>query len=150
MHWMQSPRTLSGTVGIFYYGRIINSATNKYFYNSSNGLLNAVVNVTDGNGYIEEYTYDELENLSEIWYTVGGVKTLAYSYEYNADGSVYKITDHVNGILSAISATIPALGNAAGNVVDAIGTAIVWFEASVLISVGDSIFTNILSEISKV
>ena len=30
-----------------------------------------------------------------------------------------------------------------GNVVDATGTAIVWFEASVLIAVADSIFTNI-------
>ena len=65
-----------------------------YSYNSHNGKLNKV---TYGNGYIEEYTYDDLENLSKIWYTVNGVKTLAYSYTYNADGTVYKITDYVNG-----------------------------------------------------
>ena len=65
-----------------------------YIYNQFNGKLNTIVY---GNVYAEEYVYDTLENISEIWYTVGGVKTLAYSYEYNADGSVYKIIDHVNG-----------------------------------------------------
>ena len=49
------------------------------------------------------------------------------------------------GMLSAISAMVPGVGNAARDVVDAIGTAIVWFEASALIAAVDSIFTNIAS-----
>ena len=54
--------------------------------------------ITYGNGYVGEYVYNDLELLTEIWYTKGTeAKTLAYSYEYTADGQIYKYTDHANG-----------------------------------------------------
>jgi len=66
-----------------------------YSYNANNGKVNKI---TYGNGFIVEYVYDRLENISEIWYTDSeGVKSLAYSYEYTSDGQVYKLTDHING-----------------------------------------------------
>ena len=62
-----------------------------YEYNPYNGKLNKV---NYGNGFSEEYVYNELEMLSEIWYTYSnGTREQAYAYEYTAYGSVYKITD---------------------------------------------------------
>ena len=64
-----------------------------YQYNDYNGKL---VKVTYANGIAEEYVYNDLELLSEIWYTDGDTSTLAYKYEYTAAGKVYKITDDIN------------------------------------------------------
>ena len=34
--------------------------------------------------------------LKEVWYTNGGVKSLAYEYSYTASGQIYTFTDHVS------------------------------------------------------
>ena len=47
--------------------------------------------------FFENYVYNDLELLSEIWYTVGGTDTLAFSYEYTSVGQLYKFIDHLNG-----------------------------------------------------
>lgn len=61
-------------------------------YNQNNGKL---FKTTYGNGLIEEYVYDRLENLSETWYTKNGTRTLAYSYEYTTDGKLHKNIDYL-------------------------------------------------------
>lgn len=53
--------------------------------------------ITYGNGFSENYVYNDLELLSEIWYTVSGTDTLAFSYEYTSFGQLYKFIDHLNG-----------------------------------------------------
>ena len=53
--------------------------------------------ITYGNGFSENYVYNDLELLSEIWYTNSTANTLAYSYEYTSDGLLYKFIDHING-----------------------------------------------------
>ncbi|MBO5906561.1 MAG: hypothetical protein J6Q85_00210 [Clostridia bacterium] len=35
--------------------------------------------ITYGNGFVVEYVYDDLDNLSEAWYTVNGVKRHLHS-----------------------------------------------------------------------
>ena len=65
-----------------------------YEYNKNNGKLNKV---TYGNGLIVEYVYNSLEILSEVWYTENGTKYMAYKYEYNADGSLYREVDCIAG-----------------------------------------------------
>ena len=57
----------------------------EYTYNENNGKLNKI---TYGNGLIVEYVYNDLELLTEVWYTKGTVKYSAYEYEYTADGQV--------------------------------------------------------------
>ena len=50
---------------------------------------------TYGNGTKVEYVYDELDRVAEVWYTEnGGSKTKAYSYEYDANGNLYRFNDH--------------------------------------------------------
>ncbi|MBO5207041.1 MAG: hypothetical protein J6C09_05595 [Clostridia bacterium] len=66
----------------------------EYTYGDNNGKLEKI---TYGNGFAVEYFYDTIENLSEIWYTKSGTRSKAYSYEYTADGLVYKLVDHING-----------------------------------------------------
>lgn len=65
-----------------------------YEYNDYNGKLKKV---TYGNGFIVEYSYNDLELLEEIWYTNNGTRTLAYEYEYTRDGQVYKFRDNLTG-----------------------------------------------------
>ncbi|MBR3681097.1 MAG: hypothetical protein IKL79_03750 [Clostridia bacterium] len=65
-----------------------------YEYNAYNGKLKKIVYA---NGLIAEYEYNDVDFLSEIYYTVNGVKELAYSYEYNADGSIQSVTDKISG-----------------------------------------------------
>ena len=62
-------------------------------YNSRNGKL---ATTTYGNGLIVRYVYDELDRTSEVWYTIDGTQTKAYSYEYDANGNMCKFNDHVN------------------------------------------------------
>ena len=79
----------------------------EYEYNSNNGKLSKI---TYGNGctedcgdrfcehrYTERYVYDHLDNISEIWYTVGGVETKAYEYNYTKDGLPYSVKDFSTG-----------------------------------------------------
>lgn len=62
-------------------------------YNSRNGKL---ATTTYGNGLVVRYVYDELDRTSEVWYTINGTQTKAYSYEYDANGNMCKFNDHVN------------------------------------------------------
>ena len=62
-------------------------------YNSRNGK---VASKTYGNGLVVRYVYDELDRISEIWYTINGIQTKAYSYEYDASGNMCKFNDHAN------------------------------------------------------
>ena len=50
-----------------------------------------------GNGFSEDYVYNTLEMLSEIWYTIDGTRELAYSYTYNKDGTIQKLENHLSG-----------------------------------------------------
>jgi len=49
------------------------------------------------------------------------------------------------GLQTGIGAAIPALGEGAGNPVDAFGTALTWAEASVLITCADVAITNFIT-----
>ena len=65
----------------------------EYSYNNYNGKLNKI---TYGNGFSEEYVYNEVELLSEIWYNYSdGTREQVYSYEYTKDGQLYKFYDHI-------------------------------------------------------
>ena len=65
-----------------------------YEYYPNNGKIKKI---NYGNGFSEDYVYNTLEMLSEIWYTVGGTRTKAYSYTYNSDGTLDELTDHRAG-----------------------------------------------------
>ena len=65
-----------------------------YSYNSNNGKLNKV---TYGNGFFIEYIYNDLENVSEIWYTENGSSVLAYRYLYTESGLLHSVEDVRNG-----------------------------------------------------
>ena len=43
-----------------------------------------------------EYVYDELDRVSEVWYTENSTGTQAYSYEYDANGNLYRFNDHAS------------------------------------------------------
>ena len=65
-----------------------------YNYDIHNGKLKGI---TYGNGLVEEYVYNDLDMISEIWYTKDGVRTKAYSYFYTSDGKIAELTDHLLG-----------------------------------------------------
>ena len=70
-----------------------------YEYNENNGKLKKL---TYSNGLVVEYLYNALENLSEVWYTVtdedgNEQRTLAYEYEYTADGKLHSLRNNLNG-----------------------------------------------------
>ena len=65
-----------------------------YEYAENNGKLQKT---TYGNGFSEDYVYNTLEMLSEVWYTVGTTRTKAYAYEYTAYGQVHQYTDYISG-----------------------------------------------------
>ena len=71
-----------------------NNVLASYEYNDYNGKLKKI---TYGNGFIVEYVYNDLEILSQIWYTEGETRYMAYKYEYNADGSLYREVDCISG-----------------------------------------------------
>lgn len=60
-----------------------------YTYNSRNGKLSKI---TYGNGFIVNYVYDELDRIKEIKYNT----TVAYEYEYDANGNLCKLTDKIS------------------------------------------------------
>ena len=64
-----------------------------YVYNTNNGKLDIL---TYGNGHKCKYIYDELDRIKEIQYNTSSTSTsftTAYTYEYDANGNVSKITD---------------------------------------------------------
>lgn len=65
-----------------------------YEYYPNNGKLKKI---NYGNGFSEDYVYNTLEMLSEIWYTVDGTRTKAYSYTYNKDGTLSEFENHLDG-----------------------------------------------------
>ena len=71
-----------------------NTTIASYEYYPNNGKLKKV---TYGNGYYEEYVYNDLEMLSEIWYNKNGTRECAVRYSYTADGSLAKREDLSSG-----------------------------------------------------
>ena len=66
-----------------------------YEYYPNNGKLKKI---NYGNGFSEEYVYNTLEMLAEVWYTYDdGTRVLAYEYEYTSYGQLGKIVDNLSG-----------------------------------------------------
>ena len=65
-----------------------------YEYSESNGKLEKI---TYSNGLVVEYSYNPLENLEKVWYTKNGTRTLAYEYEYTADGKLHTLKNNLSG-----------------------------------------------------
>ena len=90
--------TYAFTYDVFGNATSVNAGSNElaeYTYNQNNGKLNKI---TYGNGLSAEYVYNELELLTEVWYTKGSEpKYLAYEYEYTSKGQVYKFVDNESG-----------------------------------------------------
>ena len=70
------------------------SAIVSYEYNEYNGKLKKL---TYANGLVEEYVYNALEMLEEVWYTVDGNKTLAYKYSYSSNGALIEFENCLTG-----------------------------------------------------
>ena len=86
-------------IGYDEFGNVISIETDnrilaEYEYGEHNGKLERVYN---GSGYVE-YVYNDLDHLIEIWYN--GDTEASYLYEYNSNGSLYKIKDNVNGVIT--------------------------------------------------
>ena len=72
---------------------VANTPIATYESYENNGKLKKV-NYT--NGFSVSYLYNDLEKISEVWYHYSdGTEEIAYSYEYTANGVVYKETDHI-------------------------------------------------------
>ena len=72
-----------------------NNTLADYEYYPNNGKLKKI---NYGNGFSEEYVYNTLEMLSEVWYTYDdGTRVCAYEYEYTSCGQLYKIVDNLLG-----------------------------------------------------
>ena len=72
-----------------------NNTLATYEYYPNNGKLKKI---SYGNGFSEEYVYNTLEMLSEIWYTYDdGTREKTYSYTYNTDGTLAVFTNHLDG-----------------------------------------------------
>ena len=65
-----------------------------YEYGESNGKLEKI---TYSTGLVVEYSYNPLENLEKVWYTKNGTRTLAYEYEYTADGKLHTLKNNLSG-----------------------------------------------------
>ncbi|MBE6644827.1 MAG: RHS repeat protein, partial [Ruminococcaceae bacterium] len=89
--------TYTFTYDLFGNTTSVNAGDNElceYTYAERNGKLQKI---TYGNGYIVEYVYNDIELLTEVWYTKGTEeKTLAYEYEYTSDGQIHELIDHGN------------------------------------------------------
>ena len=71
-----------------------NNTLATYEYEERNGKLKKI---TYGNGLIVRYVYNDLENLSEIWYTDGEDPAIkAYEYEYTANGLIQSVKDNLS------------------------------------------------------
>ena len=96
--YLESITTASTTYN-FSYNAFGNSSSIKvgstqiasYEYYNNNGNLKKIIY---GNGHEEEYKYNELDLLTEVWYNQGTSTELVYSYEYTSDGQLYKFTNH--------------------------------------------------------
>lgn len=58
--------------------------------NANNGKVNKV---TYGNGITVNYEYDVLDRVSKITYNSGSTVLTTYTYEYDANGNLAKVTD---------------------------------------------------------
>ena len=65
-----------------------------YEYGENNGKLKKI---TYSNGLVVEYSYNSLEKLEKVWYTKNGTRTLAYEYEYTADGKLHTLKNNLSG-----------------------------------------------------
>ena len=66
-----------------------------YEYNPKKGKIRGIYY---GNGLSEEYVYNDIEKVAEVWYNYSnGSRIKTYSYEYNTDGTLKKFTNHKNG-----------------------------------------------------
>ena len=66
-----------------------------YEYAENNGKLKKV---TYSNGFSVEYSYNNIEKLSEVWYNNSdSERTLAYEYEYDVYGNISKFIDNIAG-----------------------------------------------------
>ncbi len=76
--------------------KVGNSSLATYEYNQNNGKL---IKVSYGNGFSEEYIYNDLEMLSEVWYNYSdGSRECAVKYIYTTDGSLSRVDDCLSGI----------------------------------------------------
>ncbi len=71
-----------------------NNLLANYTYTANNGKLKKI---TYGNGFAVQYFYNELENISEIWYTVNGTAAVAYKYKYTESGLLHSVDDVRSG-----------------------------------------------------
>ena len=71
----------------------ITSKLATYTYNAKN----QVISKTMGNGFTESYTYDALDNISQISYNNASGATQTLLYTYYADGMLKTITDSATG-----------------------------------------------------
>ncbi|MBO7303798.1 MAG: hypothetical protein J6V09_01055, partial [Clostridia bacterium] len=106
--------TTDTTTYTFFYDSFGNSTSVKagnntiasYEYNEYNGKLKKL---TYANGLVEEYVYNALEMLEEVWYTVDGNKTLAYKYSYSSNGALIEFENCLTGDITRY--TYSAEGN---------------------------------------
>ena len=67
----------------------------QYTYDPNTHLL---LVMTYGNGTRVNYNYDNLDRLTEVWYTESGsTSKLAYRYTYQANGAIATYEDYING-----------------------------------------------------
>ncbi len=71
-----------------------------YEYNANNGKLAAV---NYGNGLRETYTYNELDLISEVCYTLNGIEAAKYKYKYTSDGRLHSFEDARKGKVTLYS-----------------------------------------------
>ena len=77
--------------------KVGNNSLATYEYYPNNGKINKI---NYGNGFSEEYKYTSLELLDKIWYNYDdGTRALAYSYNYNTDGTLKVFTNHLDGTI---------------------------------------------------
>ena len=66
-----------------------------YEYNPNNGKIRRI---NYGNGFSEEYKYNNLEMLEEVCYTYNdGTTEPAFRYTYNPNGTLDIVTDYLSG-----------------------------------------------------
>ena len=82
------------------YGNVLTIGTTggvlaTYTYNSYNGKLKTM---QYSNGTTVRYVYDELDRVSELWYTEGtDSEALRYKYAYTSNGQISRIEDYKTG-----------------------------------------------------
>jgi RHS repeat-associated protein len=65
-------------------------------FENCNGNVSKIVYGNDDNDDWEEYQYDNVDRISEVWYNSNTEKP-AFTYIYNANGNLSEHTDNING-----------------------------------------------------